>query len=59
MTLNKAHWTFPYFKQRMTKKEWKQILLNEEDTIVYKGNIVKLKVNNLGCGVVEVYKDIN
>ena len=55
--LNNAHWTLRDYKQRMTQKEWAEILLSDNDTIVYRGNIVQLKARNLGVGVVEVYKD--
>lgn len=56
--LNKGHWTVPDYKQRMTTKEWKQILLSEQDKIIYNGRVVQLYAYNLGHGVVEVYKNI-
>lgn len=56
--LNQGHWVFDDYRQRITTKEWKQILLAERDTIVYKGKICQLKAKKLGYGVVEVYKDI-
>lgn len=58
MKLNANHWMFREYRERMTTKQWKQILLNNEDTIIYKGYLYKLKMKNLGCGVVEVFKDI-
>jgi hypothetical protein len=42
----------------MTVKEWRDILLAYEDSIVYNGNVVQLKARDLGYGVVEVYKDL-
>lgn len=56
--LSNNHWTVKYFKQRMTTKEWKNILLEEKDTIIYHGLVVKLKAKKMGYGVVEVSKDL-
>lgn len=55
--LNNSHWVFESYKQRMTTKEWKKILLNEEDRIIFRGNLRQLKARSLGAGVVEVYKE--
>ena len=48
----------PFYTQRLTTKEWKQVLLGENDRIIYKGHMVQLKIKKLGSGVVEVYKDL-
>ena len=53
-----GHWVHPEFKQRITKQQWKQLLLDEKDTIVFRGRVVKLKAKNLGCGVLEISKDL-
>jgi len=50
------HWTFEDYKQRMTTKEWKQLLLHHEDTVIYNGLIRQLQAKKLGYGVVEVSK---
>jgi hypothetical protein len=42
----------------MTSKQWQEILLQYRDTLVYRGKVVKLIANNLGSGVVEVYKKL-
>jgi hypothetical protein len=42
----------------MTKKQWRDILLNNQDKIIYRGRVCQLKADNLGGGVVEVYKDM-
>jgi len=55
-TRNINHWVFEGFKQRMTTKEWKAILLEEEDIIFVHGRMRHLKAKSLGSGVVEVYK---
>lgn len=57
--LNENHWRIDNFKQRLTKKEWQKILLNNEDEIIYKGNFVKFKAIDLGYGVVEIKKDLS
>lgn len=51
-----GHWTYENFTQRITSKEWKRILLNEGDKIIFKGRLRQLKAKRLGAGVVEVYK---
>jgi len=56
--LSPNHWTCETYIQRMTTKQWKDILLHHEDQIVYKGNVIKLCAKKLGYGVVEVYKDL-
>ena len=56
--LSDNHWTLTYFRQRMTNKEWREVMLNGLDTIVFRGVPYQLKAKNLGAGVVEVYKDI-
>lgn len=56
--LNNNHWTLPNFRQRMTKKQWRDILLNDQDKIIYKGLLCQLKAKDLGADVVEVYKDM-
>lgn len=55
--LSNNHSTIPYYRQRMSTKEWKKILLDSEDSRIFKGNIIKLCAKNLGYGVVEVFKD--
>ena len=58
MILNNAHWTMKYYKQRMTIREWKQVLLDGDDALIFGGDVVRLKAKYLGAGVYEVYKDI-
>jgi len=53
-----GHWTHATFKQRITKAQWKQLLLDEKDIIVFQGKVVQLKAKDLGCGVLEISKDI-
>jgi hypothetical protein len=56
MIRDQAHWLYENYVQRMTTKEWKQVLLNEDDTIIFKGRLWRLKARSLGYGVVEVRK---
>lgn len=55
--LNHYHWTQKDYVQRMSAAEWRWILLNNCDSIIYNGRTVRLKAGNLGLGVYEVYKD--
>ena len=55
--LDEAHWKVMNFRQRMTSTEWRKMLLNNDDTIIFQGRVYRLKAKNLGHGVVEVYKD--
>lgn len=56
--LSNAHWTLKYHKQRMTTKQWKRVLLDGNDTMMFNGNIIQLKAKRLGYGVVEVSKEL-
>lgn len=51
------HWNIANYKQRMTTKQWKQILLNKDDELLFvHGVAYSLCAKRLGSGVVEVYK---
>lgn len=56
--LNNAHWNpdVPDFKQRMTRAEWKKILLKGREKIIYRGKVIALVAKDIGYGVVEVSK---
>lgn len=54
--LHGSHWTHEDFKQRITTEEWKHLLLNNDDNVVFKGRVCRLKAKRLGFGVVEVSK---
>lgn len=54
--LSSNHWTAPNYRQRMTSKEWKKLLLDGRDQIIVGGELYVLKAKRLGAGVVEVYK---
>ena len=55
--LENRHWIVEDYRQRITAKQWREMLLNETDHIVYRGCIRQLKADNLGYGVVEIYKE--
>ena len=57
--IDSRHYTLANFKQRMRAKEWKLILLNRQETITFRGDVVKLVAKSLGFGVVEISKDIS
>jgi len=54
--LHDNHWIREDFKQRITTKEWKQLLLHNDDNIIFEGLLRQLKAKKLGYGVVEVSK---
>ena len=56
--LNDLHFKQLDYKQRVTTKEWKNILLNNQDKIIYKGTVVNLIGKNIGAGVYEIFKNI-
>jgi len=51
------HWAIETFTQRITSKQWKAILLEEQDVIIVMGRLRHLKARNLGSGIVEIYKE--
>lgn len=54
--LSDNHWTMKYYKQRMKVADWKNLLLNDDDKIIYRGHLTRLIGKKLGYGVVEVSK---
>lgn len=54
--LDALHWQKEDYAQRMTKKDWKEILLNHEEKISFNGRVRTLVCRDLGYGVLEVYK---
>ena len=54
--LSNNHWTLEDYKERITTEQWKQILLNNDDKIIVKGQARQIQAKNLGYGVVEVSK---
>lgn len=55
--LKDDHWVSESYKQRMTIKVWKQILLDDKDHIIFHGVIRQLRSKSLGVGIVEIYKE--
>lgn len=56
MELNQQHWNDENYHQRATIKEWREMLLAGEDTIICKGHLRPLKAEVIFPGVVEIYK---
>lgn len=52
------HWKDINYRQRVTRKQWKEILLSETDAIIFKGNLYKLKAKYIAAGVYEIYKEV-
>ena len=56
--LSRNHWGLETYTQRMSAKEWREILLAEQDTVVFKGQVYKLIAKNIGYGLVDVSKTV-
>ncbi len=56
MLLNNAHWTNEHFRERITAKEWWEIVLDERDQIIFHGKYRKLIGKMVRPGVYEVFK---
>ena len=54
--LHDNHWVLEDYVQRMTVKEWKQILEEQADTPIVKGRLRRLVAKRLGFGYVDVQK---
>jgi len=54
--LDEQHWKFKDYKQRIPIARWKELLLNDDDKIIFQGRVMQLKAKKLGAGIVEVAK---
>jgi hypothetical protein len=50
----KGFWVRSDYRQRIRAKQWTEVLLNGDDTIIRKGKIRQMVAKNLGYGVVEI-----
>ena len=57
--IDNQHWVREDYKERITAKEWEKMLLESDDTIVFKGRVRRLIGKNLGFGVIEISKGGN
>jgi len=57
MILSQGHWDYENFTQRLTTKQWRILLLNKKDTLIFNGRLRQLKAKNLGAGVYEISKE--
>ena len=55
--LSANHHMIEGYSERITTKEWKEILLNEEDKVVFHATVRRLVAKRLGYGVVEISKE--
>ena len=56
-TLHDNHWTDLTYHQRVTEEQWRQILLDHADSVIFRGSHVPLVVKkDLGYGVLEIGK---
>ena len=54
--LSDVHWKTEGFRQRITTRCWKLLLLNNDDKITFEGRVRDLVATKLGYGVVEISK---
>jgi len=54
--LDEQHWVYPDYRQRLTTRLWKELLLNDDDKIIFRGRVTGLVCKKLGYGVVEITK---
>jgi len=54
--LSQNHWVSEECTERMTVANWRKILLDERDRIIFHGNCRRLVAKRLGAGIVEVSK---
>ncbi len=54
--ISDGHWQYGEFKQRITRREWKMVLLHNDDRITFEGRVYPLVAKKLGYGVVEISK---
>jgi hypothetical protein len=51
-----GHWTMEDYYQRITTKQWREMLLNEHDRLIYNGRLRTLQGKKIGPGVYEISK---
>jgi len=54
--LNEQHYYRNDYVQRITVKDWKALLLNDDDSVICNGRFYRLKGKNIGAGVYEISK---
>lgn len=52
------HYGTLVYSERVTRKQLQQVFLRGDDSIIFHGNLVKMKVKHLGVGIYEIYKDL-
>lgn len=57
LKLSINHWNYEVYRERVTAKEWRGILLNGEDKIVVNGHARRIIGKRIGPGVYEIYKE--
>ena len=54
--LDNNHWISEDYKERVTTKEWKEMLLNDTDHIIFQGNMRQIVGKKIFAGVMEISK---
>jgi len=56
MELDIRHWQLETFRQRVTRKEWRDYLLGHDDKMIYHGRLRTLKAKKIFGDVYEISK---
>lgn len=57
MPINDKHWLFEDYKERISTKDWKAMLWEERDTLIFNGNLRQFVAKKSGYGLVEISKE--
>ena len=56
--LSNNHWKIESYKQRVTKKQWRDYLLENDGIIIVKGRLRKLKAKKVFGDLYDIYKEV-
>ena len=56
--LDVQHWKIADYRQRIKAEDWRKLLMNDDDKIIFQGRVIPLAAKNLGCGVYEISKQL-
>ena len=51
------HWQYEDHRQRITTEEWKKLLLEKDENIIYHGRLRRLLGKRIAPGIYEIYKE--
>jgi hypothetical protein len=57
MGLSNGHWSSEQYKETMTRKQVREMLIERGDQLIFRGRLRKLKIRHIAAGVYEVSKE--